>query len=192
MADNHDGFWWGDRAGSLLPGSCCLTLLILAIAMASGCSGVSRKPSAILEKYFPSQNPDQALVGFVFAIESGSWDAAYARLSKNSREKIGSFKFKVGLPLVKDPRTGISVLEIITGSITSRTPLPRAPGQPKDIERIQLDYYGKDSQGRPAAYLIVVYLMDEREQEAKKPVWKIDLLRTAERLVGPQGQSTTG
>ncbi|MCH2367251.1 MAG: hypothetical protein MK554_08570 [Planctomycetes bacterium] len=182
MADNYDRLRWG----GLLTGSCRLAVLSLVVAAASGCGGVARKPSAILEKYFPSQNPEQALVGFVFAIESGSWDAAYTRLSKNSREKIGSFKFKVGLPLVKDPRTGISVLEIITGSITNRTPLPRAPGQPKNIERIQLDYYGKDSQGRLAAYFIVVYLLDEREQGAEEPAWKIDLLRTAEQLAGPQ------
>ena len=66
MADNYDRLRWG----GLLAGSCRMAVLSLLVAAASGCGGIARKPSAILEKYFPSQNPEQALVGFVFAIES--------------------------------------------------------------------------------------------------------------------------
>lgn len=182
MADNQDGRWWG----GLFPADFRLVVLLLASTAMTSCAGAPKKPATLLKKYFPDRDPETSLVGFVFAIESGNWDTAYSRLSRDSKEKISSLKFKVGLPIVKDPRTGIPVLEIITGSITNRTSLQRAPGQPKELERIQLDYYGKDSQGRLAAYLITVYLRDEREPGAEDPAWRIDLLKTAETIAGPQ------
>ena len=49
---------------------------------------------------------------------------------------------------------------------------------------MQVNYYGKDSAGRLAAYLVVIYLNDEREPGAEEAAWKIDLIRTAEKLSG--------
>ena len=158
--------------------------VLLAAVILCGCNGAPKRDPELLQKYFPDDSPDSALVGFIFAVETSSWDSAYSRLSTSSREKISPFEFKYGLPLVKDPRTGIPVIEIITGAITDRTVLPRIPGQSKNISRVQVNYYGKDSAGRLAAYLVVIYLNDEREPGAEEAAWKIDLIRTAEKLSG--------
>ena len=158
--------------------------VLLAAVILCGCNGAPKRDPELLQKYFPDDSPDSALVGFIFAVETSSWDSAYSRLSTSSREKISPFEFKYGLPLVKDPRTGIPVIEIITGAITDRTVLPRIPGQPENISRVQVNYYGKDSAGRLAAYLVVIYLNDEQEPGAEEAAWKIDLIRTAEKLSG--------
>jgi len=161
-----------------------LFVLLASAIILCGCNGVPKREQELLQKYFPDDSPDSALVGFIFAIENSNWDSAYSRLSANSREKISPFEFKYGLPLVKDPRTGIPVIEIITGAITDRAVLPQIPGQPKNISRVQVNYYGKDSNGRIAAYLVVIYLNDERKPGAEEAAWKIDLLRTAKKLSG--------
>jgi hypothetical protein len=184
MADNQPNRGRGSAACGGLMGLRAALFLSLAAVMLCGCSGTPKRDRDILQKYFPDDSPVSALVGFIFAVETSSWDSAYSRLSASSREKINSFKFKYGLPLVKDPRTGIPVVEIITGAITDRALLPQVPGQSKNISRVQLNYYGKDSDGRLAAYLVVVYLTDERKPGAEEAVWKIDLLRTAEKLSG--------
>ena len=158
--------------------------VLLAAVILCGCNAAPKRDPELLQKYFPDDSPDSALVGFIFAVETSSWDSAYSRLSTSSREKISPFEFKYGLPLVKDPRTGIPVIEIITGAITDRPVLPRIPGQSKSISRVQVKYYGKDSAGRLAAYLVVIYLNDEREPGAEEAAWKIDLIRTAEKLSG--------
>ena len=121
--------------------------VLLAAVILCGCNAAPKRDPELLQKYFPDDSPDSALVGFIFSVETSSWDSAYSRLSTSSREKISPFEFKYGLPLVKDPRTGIPVIEIITGAITDRTVLPRIPGQSKSISRVQVNYYGKDSSG---------------------------------------------
>mgnify|MGYP001239442650 FL=1 len=184
MADNQPTGGRGSAASRASMGLRATLFVLLAAAILCGCNSVPKRDRELLEKYFPDDSPDSALVGFIFAVETSSWDSAYSRLSTGSREKISSFEFKYGLPLVKDSRTGIPVIEIITGAITDRTVLPRIPGQPKNISRVQVNYYGKDSDGRLAAYLVVIYLNDEREPGAEEAAWKIDLLRTAEKLSG--------
>jgi len=184
MADNQYGRQWG---GSVLSAALRLRLVSVVVLLSIssyGCVGPGIKSPELLQKYFPDHSPESSLVGMIFAIETSSWNIAYSRLSKNSQEKISPFKFKYGLALVKDPRTGISILNIITGSITDRTLLPRLPGQPASIERIQVNYYGKDSQGRLAAYFVIVYLVDQREEGAEHPSWKVDLLKSAENISG--------
>lgn len=184
MADNQPRPEWGGFASLRLRTLIRGWVLLLTVALACGCNGPSRRSSEVLKKYFPDDAPESALVGFVFAVETGDWDIAYSRLSATSREKIGPFQFKYGLPLYKDPRTGITVLEIITESIHDRSLIPRVPGQPDNLARIQVNYYGKDTKGRIAAYLVVIYLVDEREAGSDVPAWRIDLLKTAERLSG--------
>ena len=184
MADNQPTGGRGSAASRASMGLRATLFVLLAAAMLCGCNGIPKRDRELLQKYFPDDSPDSALVGFIFAVETSSWDSAYSRLSTSSREKINSFEFKYGLPLVKDSRTGIPVIEIITGAITDRTVLPRIPGQPKNISRVQVNYYGKDSDGRLAAYLVVIYLNDEREPGGEEAAWKIDLLRTAEKLSG--------
>ena len=184
MADNQPTRGWGIAVSSASMGLRAALFVLLAAVMLCGCNGAPKRDQELLQKYFPDDSPDSALVGFIFAVETSSWDSAYSRLSTSSREKINSFEFKYGLPLVKDPRTGIPVIEIITGAITDRALLPQIPGQSKNISRVQVNYYGKDSAGRLAAYLVVVYLIDERKPGAEEAAWKIDLLRTAEKLSG--------
>ena len=184
MADNQPIRRRGAAASGGPMGSPAALFVLLAAVMLCGCNGVPKRDPELLQKYFPDDSPDSALVGFIFAVETSSWDSAYSRLSTGSREKISPFEFKYGLPLVKDSRTGIPVIEIITGAITDRTVLPQIPGQPKNISRVQVNYYGKDSAGRLAAYLLVIYLNDERKPGTEEAVWKIDLLRTAEKLSG--------
>ena len=187
MPDNLNGQRWGAfmvRFKAHYPARLALLFILLA---SSGCVAPAKKPAVILEKYFPQKDPESCLVGFVFALENRDWDAAYMRLSNSTKEKIGRFKFKFGLPLVKDPKTGIPVLDIITESVSDRTHLQRVPGQPADIERIRLNYIGKDTKGRVAAYVVTVYLRDEREAEAKEPLWRLDLVRTAEELSSKKG-----
>ena len=184
MADNQTTQRRGSSASGGPMGLPAGLFVLLAAVILCGCNGAPKRDRELLQKYFPDDSPDSALVGFIFAVETSSWDSAYSRLSTSSREKISPFEFKYGLPLVKDPRTGIPVIEIITGAITDRTVLPRIPGQSKSISRVQVNYYGKDSAGRLAAYLVVIYLNDEREPGAEEAAWKIDLIRTAEKLSG--------
>ena len=184
MADNQPTRGWGIAVSSASMGLRAALFVLLAAVMLCGCNGAPKRDQELLQKYFPDDSPDSALVGFIFAVETSSWDSAYSRLSTGSREKINPFEFKYGLPLVKDSRTGIPVIEIITGAITDRALLPQIPGQSKNISRVQVNYYGKDSDGRLAAYLVVVYLTDERKPGAEEAAWKIDLLRTAEKLSG--------
>ena len=184
MADNQPNRGRGRAASGGPMGLRAALFVLLAAVILCGCNGAPKRDREILQKYFPDDSPDSALVGFIFAVETSSWDSAYSRLSTSSREKINSFEFKYGLPLVKDSRTGIPVIEIITGAITDRALLPQIPGQSKNISRVQVNYYGKDSDGRLAAYLVVVYLTDERKPGAEEAAWKIDLLRTAEKLSG--------
>ena len=186
MADNQTRARWGGYLPCRRPLALAAFSILLPAFIGGGCHGPQKSSSAIIEKYFPEGDPESCLVGFVFALENRNWDGAYSRLSSNTMEKVGRFKFKFGLPLIKDPKTGISVLKIITDSITDRTFLKRAPGQPKDIERIRLNYIGKDTKGRVAAYIVTVYLHDERPQDAETAVWRIDLVRTAETLSGPK------
>lgn len=187
MSDKLKGKRWGGfmvRFKGFSPAGIGLLFILSAMF---GCAAPAKKPSAILEKYFPQKDPESCLVGFVFALENRNWDAAYSRLADTTKEKIGRFKFKFGLPLVKDPKTGIPVLDIITESVSDRTHLPRVPGQPAEIERIRLNYIGKDTKGRVAAYVVTVYLRDEREEGAKEALWRLDLVRTAEELSASKG-----
>lgn len=182
MADNQIRARWGGCAGRR--SSLLAVISVTLVFTAAGCGGPRKKPTELLEKYFPQGDPESCLVGFVFALDNRDMDAAYSRLSASTREKIGRFKFKYGLPLVKDPKTGIPVLDIISESVSDRTHLERAPGQPEDIERIRLNYLGKDTKGRVAAYIVTVYLRDERPEGAKQATWRLDLVRTAEELSG--------
>ena len=187
MADNLHGHQWGSSRGKTRAWPAFGMAFLILAATSCGCAGPAKKSSVLLEKYFPQRDPESCLVGFVFALENRQWDAAYSRLSLSTREKIGRFKFKYGLPLVKDPKTGIPVLNIITDSVSDRSHLPRAPGQPADIEKVRLNYIGKDTEGRVAAYIVTVYLRDEREADSKEPLWRLDLVRTAEELSSRKG-----
>ena len=189
MADNSQEPKWGSPPGLFSAFPTFGIAFLLLVATSCGCVGPAKKSSVILEKYFPQKDAESCLVGFVFALENRDWDAAYSRLSLSTREKIGRFKFKYGLPLVKDPKTGIPVLNIITDSVSDRSHLPRVPGQPADIEKVRLNYIGKDTEGRVAAYIVTVYLRDEREAGAKEPLWRLDLVRTAEELSSGKGKS---
>ncbi len=187
MADNPYSGQWGGAMKRFSGFSAAGLAFLLLAATSCGCAGPAKKSAELLEKYFPQRDPESCLVGFVFALENRDWDGAYSRLSMSTREKIGRFKFKYGLPLVKDPKTGIPVLDIITESVSDRSYLPRVPGQPADIERVRLNYIGKDTKGRVAAYVVTVYLRDEREANAKEPLWRLDLVRTAEGLSSRKG-----
>ncbi len=187
MSDNpRSRKWGGSQCRRPAYHSACISFLVLFSAI-TGCNSPAKKPVLILEKYFPQKYPESCLVGFVFALENRNWDAAYSRLSNSTKEKVGQFKFKYGLPLLKDPKTGIPVLDIITESVSDRTHLPRVPGQAPEMERIRLNYIGKDTKGRVAAYVVTVYLIDEREPEAKEALWRLDLVRTAEELSKSKG-----
>ena len=110
MTDNQPSRGWDNGSYSGPMGLRAALFVLLAAVMLCGCNGAPKRDREILQKYFPDDSPDSALVGFIFAVETSSWDSAYSRLSTGSREKINSFEFKYGLPLVKDSRTGIPVI----------------------------------------------------------------------------------
>jgi len=127
--------------------------------------------------YFDPVRPEWALVGFVYALETESWDYAYRSLSARSREKFSQLELRVGLAFLEDPRTGIPLIDIIRGSMQERT----------------IDDYASDAEqvvvwclweGEKDTYDTEVILVRETDEETGSLHWKVDLAATFERLTG--------
>lgn len=148
-----------------------LVLAALAVPLA-GCANCPKEET--LDRILPNWHPEHALARFAWYLdpECEDWQSAYTRLAASNRELVGYWEFRLGLPLLKDPRTGIPVLKIIRDSVASRSHLGDGI--------VQVSFFGADNQAKPLGYLIRVHMVDERAPGAEDADYKVDLLRTVE------------
>ncbi len=119
---------FGRRVGSLL----CLVALHV-----SGCCAFSASRPDV-GKYFNRRTAESALLGFVYSIEVGEWEYAFASLdSESQRLAVSPTRLLLAAHLEEDPDFKVSVRDVLTGSIRFRSvPDSAGPG----VQRIELNY----------------------------------------------------
>jgi hypothetical protein len=153
-----------------------------SLTLAGGCSLFCRRcPEP--DKYFSRRFPVSALMRFVYSVEVRDWDDAYESLTPSSREKITRLQLQFGLPFLKEPQTGIPVLEIITESI--RRWSVRST-EDADVTVVEVLYQGHGRGGVYVELHIPVYLLREGGE------WRVDVVKTAEGLAADHRVRRTG
>ena len=158
---------------------CGLLVTITAVAALAGCCSGSGQ--AAFDKVLPYSMSDHAYRRFALAVCDGDWGLAYDRLAKSNREQFSYLEFRIGAPFVEDPRTGISIIDLIGLSAATLYLDDDQPAR-RDIEFLMLRCTSTDADGKPVGYRVRVPMLDEREDGAEEPDWKVDLLYAAERI----------
>jgi len=151
--------------------------LIAGITTIAGCS--SGPGEKALDDVLPWSMSDHAYRRFALAVCDGDWGTAYARLAKSNRDQVSYLEFRIGAPFAEDPRTGVSIIDLICKSAAGLRLAEEQPSR-RDVEFLVLHYTGADAGGKPVAYRIGVPMHDERRTGAEEPDWKVDLLYAAE------------
>jgi hypothetical protein len=172
------------RSRSPNDGRCALLATIATVvALAGCCSGPSEKA---LRDVLPYSMSDHAYRRFAIAVCDDDWGLAYDRLAKSNRDQISYIEFRVGVPFAKDPRTGISIIDLIRRSAKTVYFDDRQSAR-KDVEFLMLLCTTTDSDGKLVGYRVRIPMLDEREDGAEEADWKVDLLYAAERIASGAG-----
>ena len=137
------------------------------------CAGAAPRP----EKYFDRQNPEPALLGFAYSVETGYWEYAFWSLDLKSREAIESPTIlKAVVILHKDPDFDIPVRRIITESISHRKKPQKISDRRWDIDLAFFD----DESPESLRFVFTVPVVREDDQ------WVVALLPVLARWPEPE------
>ena len=143
--------------------------LVTFAALAGGCCTTPPPP----DKFFDRTTATETLKGFVYSVDIGNWDYAYASLTQASRREMSSLKFRIVIQYLKDPVFGtVPIYDLISESVRSRTPEVERNGR----RLITVLPTVRDSSGNLATMeLPLVFLEEEGEV-------RLDFLETLEKL----------
>lgn len=142
----------------------------VALAVLAGCASGSPPPVELL---FDRDDPESALLGCVYAMETGDWEWAFETLDQESREAIGSpFWFKWGTMLEDVPDIGRPIYDVVVEAIRFRVRTVAMGENRRAIEVFYMEPDPVSGEYFPRLTVEVILVFQEGG-------WRLDLLRTA-------------
>lgn len=135
-----------------------------------------------VEKYFDRTTSTSALLGFVYAVETGNWDYAFASLDSSSRKAIETpDRLDWAVYLGRDPDFDLPLRDVIVESIRWRSPPMPYDGR-ADVHIAEVVYVDPETD-EELIFLDIYLVMEEG-------AWRVDLMTTIQRNYGDILQSS--